>query len=303
MKKIFFLCLVINIFSLEKVTIFTYAYNRPEFIALQDKCFKKFLKENFDFIVFNDARDAKNEKAIQSECHKLGIQCVRIPQEIHTRPYLQRFSGEDWNHPSVRNSNVVQYSLDYVGFNKKDYLLLLDSDIFLISSFSVLEYMKDCQLSGCLQSGSNKNNFINYIWIGLVFLDMNTLPNIRTINFNCGRINSVPVDAGGFTYFYLTNYPMIKKKYFGSCGISEFYCETCKKNSQICTHNKNILERNGFSEEEIDFLMSGITNSEFFLGKQFFHYRGGSNWDHKPNEYHIKKFENLKNFIDKITSN
>lgn len=155
--------------STKEALIFTYAYNRPEFIALQNKCFKKFLKEDFDFVVFNDARDVKDETAIQNECSKLGIQCIRIPQEIHNKPYLQRFPGEDFNHHSVRNSNVVQYSLDHYGFSHKGYLLLFDSDVFLINPFSITDFMQDCSLAGRLQVKNKNNISINYLWIGIFF--------------------------------------------------------------------------------------------------------------------------------------
>lgn len=43
--------------SAEKVLIITTVYNRPDFIELQAKTFEKFLKDDYRFVVFNDARD------------------------------------------------------------------------------------------------------------------------------------------------------------------------------------------------------------------------------------------------------
>ena len=42
-----------------KVLIFTYSYNKPEFIELQYKTFKKFLLDDHELIVFNDAIEKK----------------------------------------------------------------------------------------------------------------------------------------------------------------------------------------------------------------------------------------------------
>ncbi len=39
-----------------KVLLFTFAYNRPELIELQYKTFKKFLLDDYELIVINDAK-------------------------------------------------------------------------------------------------------------------------------------------------------------------------------------------------------------------------------------------------------
>ena len=65
-KKILFILSLASYFnySCSKVLIITHAYNRPEFIPLQDITFKKFLKDDYEFVVFNDARDPKIKKDI-----------------------------------------------------------------------------------------------------------------------------------------------------------------------------------------------------------------------------------------------
>ena len=222
MKQYIFSLLIVltGLTHAEPVLIFTYSYNRPDFIEIQYKTFKKFLKDDYEFIVFNDARESTMEERINAMCRKYGIHCIRIPQSIHNKPYLQRWPGESFNAPAVRNSNVVMYSLDQVGFVHKGIVALLDSDMFLIKDFSIKEeYMKNYNLAGLEQ----QRGTISYLWIGLAFLDMNTMPNHRSINFNCGRVGNTPVDAGGQTYNYLHDNPDVKIKLFDANFIHNFH--------------------------------------------------------------------------------
>ncbi len=86
---------------------------------------------------------------------------------------------------SVRNSNVVQYSLDTFGFNHDDILMLIDSDMFLIKEFDVRSFMQGYDLAGFHKSCCNDTRRIQhteeiphtvYVWIGLIILDMRSLP-------------------------------------------------------------------------------------------------------------------------------
>ena len=115
LKLAFLLVLQVPIFS--KVLIFTYAYNRPEFIKYQYLTFKKFMLDEYEFVVFNDARDNEMRKKIEHECKNFGLECVRIPQEIHSKPYLKRWPGETYDNACVRCANVIQYSLNELGFD------------------------------------------------------------------------------------------------------------------------------------------------------------------------------------------
>src|ERR1700730_829964 len=142
-----------------KVLIFTHSYNRPDFIEIQHKTFQKLLKDEYEFVVFNDAPEAPMEQNIRKVCNDCNIQCIRIPQEIHQRPYLMRLPGEYYNDPAVRNCNVVQYSLDVLGFAHDDILVIIDSDLFLVREFSFRDCLKDCDLAGLKQG-------VGYLWIG-----------------------------------------------------------------------------------------------------------------------------------------
>ena len=262
----------------KKVLIMTHSFNRPDFIEIQDKTFKKFLTDDYTFVVFNDARQEELSNQIIETCNRLNLPCIRIPQSIHDAPYLERWPGEDYNHPSVRCSNVVQFSLDTVGFDHDGIVMIVDSDMFLVKELSVQEFLDGFDIAGVPQSREH----IRYIWIGLVFFNMQTLPDKKTINFNCGKIDDIGVNAGGQTYHYFKDHQEARVKLI---------------DSQFYSPDFIVSEA---TDEKVKFLFShNCTNFEFLLKNYFFHYRGGSNWDNKPKEYHENKTAVLNAFIDR----
>ena len=66
-----------------KVRFLTFHYNHPEFIEIQYQTFQKFMMDDYELIVFNDAKDPKFEIAIRETCEKYGIPCIRFQQEWH----------------------------------------------------------------------------------------------------------------------------------------------------------------------------------------------------------------------------
>ena len=73
----FFLYMPSNVIATKpRVLIVTHSYNKPDFIELQYKLFKKFLHDDYDFVVFNDASNATFENAISAICKALNIVCL-----------------------------------------------------------------------------------------------------------------------------------------------------------------------------------------------------------------------------------
>lgn len=292
------LCLSYFRCVISKVLIITHAYLRPDFIEIQYKTFKKFLTDEYEFVVFNDARNSHIRQQVNTTCQKLHIRCIEIPQAIHDKPYLQRNPGEDFNNPCARCANVVQYSLDMLGFKHDDIVAIVDSDLFLVKEFSIVNYMKDYDIAGLLQSRGN----IDYLWNGIAFFNMNSLPDKETINFNCGFINNTATDVGGFIYYYFKNHPQIRIAYVNQHHSGYFACDVCQQYDAYtpCIHNANTWKKQGIPEKIINFMQKGPNNVEFFIDHTFLHYRGGGNWDQKSPEYHAQKTKILNDFIEEI---
>ena len=306
MVRLFLMILVfsrIHLFS-EKVLIITSAYNREDFIEIQFNTFKKFLKDDYEFVVFNDAIKSSKKKEIKSKCKELGIKCINIPQHIHELPYLERIPGDGYGFqdPSVRNSTVVQYALNTLGFKHDGIVAIIDSDMFLVREFSLVEYMRERPIAGLAQVQEENGIKIPYIWIGLAFLDIPNLPDAETINFNCGKIKNIKVDAGGYTYYYMNKHLDVPVKYFNTLHTPTLSCDSCKAIREYypCLHNPEKFLDHGLDEFQIEALTSGLENVEFLMNGAFFHYRSGSNWDHKDAKYHDLKTHIANAYLNKI---
>ena len=62
------------------VQIFTTVVNRPDFVEIQDKLFKKFLKEEYQFHVVDDSMDENISQEFKTICEKYSIHYYRKPQ-------------------------------------------------------------------------------------------------------------------------------------------------------------------------------------------------------------------------------
>lgn len=281
-----------------KVLIFTHAYNRPDFVEIQHRTFQAFLEDEYEFVVFSDASDPQMAHAMQAVCDKYGIECVQVPQHIHNMPYLQRWPGENYNYPTVRNVNSVMYSLRTRGFKHDDILVLLDSDMFLVKKMNIRKAMEQYDLMGLHIT----YNGYPYIWHGLTFFNMKTLPDIDTIDFNCGRINGTPVDGGGHSHFYLKAHPDIRINFFNLHYSPTFRCEQCRKiKSSTCTHMRKELNEWGlYGDEAVYFEQSD--NSQFMYDQQFLHYRSGTNWENHNAQYIQQKTNALHTYLNAVLS-
>lgn len=276
-----FLYLINPLISEARLLVITHSYNRPDFIEIQDKTFKKFLKDDYEFVVFNDAPKDEMCQEITHLCDTLGIRCMRIPQSIHAAPYLPREPNDDYQNPGIRCANVVQYSLDVLGFDHDDLVMIIDADMFLIQPFSVRDFLKDYQLAGVPQ----KRGHVNYIWNGLVFFNMSTLPDKDSIDFNCKKVEGVAVDVGGNMFHYFNAHPDLKFISIGNEYINEW----------------NELSPRQKKHEVVELLYSmQPSNIEFLLNYCFLHYRSGTNWDRRTSDYHKTKTEILNDFIEAI---
>lgn len=277
-----FIIFLLGCIQLEsKVLIITHSFNRADFIEIQHKTLQHFLKDEYEFVVFNDAVEATIEEKINTTCKKLDIRCIRIPQEIHARPYLYRYPGEDYQHPCARCANVVQYSLDSLGFSHDDIVVVFDSDMFLIQEISFRNVLGSYHIAAVPQV----RNHIRYIWNGLIIFNMKFLPNVNSLNFNSGIIEGQPCDVGGYTYYYFKKYPEVHLRPLPPLHISNIDL------------SKDIVN---LPQEIVSYLRKQPDNVEFFHNFSILHYRGGGNWDYRSNKYHKEKTNMLNELIEAV---
>ena len=145
------------------IKIYAAVINRPEFISLQAKTFKKFLVNEFEFTVLDDSIDPSLESEIKDVCTREEINYVRLPPELHQQARRGIFIG------SYACAAGLQWTYDNLLRGTSDKVLWLDSDMFLYDTFDVEKYLDDCDLSGLPQ----RRKTIKYLWNGLLLFVLN----------------------------------------------------------------------------------------------------------------------------------
>jgi hypothetical protein len=273
--------------------IITSVVNNPIFIEIQYYTLKKYFKGDYEFIVFNDAKnfpdftngnDITIKQQIVDMCNSLNIQCINIPNNHHKHLMMSN------RHADTFNNHVVRYQIE-----NPDKYLLLDSDMFLIDYFDIQKYANyDCAI--VLQTRNNEG----YLWPGLCYLDMTKMKHFELINWSL-----IPgFDSGGMTKEWL-------KKQMGNTPMpntdeirwtnKEFHTNDIyfMKHLWSCSWNINELPKNLHTNTKlIEFLMNDTRNTNNFFceiyDNVFLHYRAGGNWRNEGLELHKTLSEKLK---------
>jgi hypothetical protein len=275
-KAIFFLTLLLAVGNLDaKTLIMTHCYNRPEFIGWQAQSFHKFLKEDYEFIVFNDAPNLQLRNEAAASCRQHNVPCVLVPQSIHQKPYyLAREPGVGG--ASAECAETVQYMLNTMGFDYPGIVVVIDSDMFLVRPFSIVDYLQDNQLAAHPQVRYGKHGAIHYFLPNLMFFNMNTLPDKKTLSFNLGKIDGEMVDTGGHTYYYLKNHPYLKW---------EGTTLQPRALNEKQTHLEASILKHIQSYPKLHYLVTKLPHDmEFYIDYAFLHFKAGSNWNQIDNE-------------------
>lgn len=247
-----------------RVLIIIHAFNRPIFIEWQCKTFKKFLLDDYEFVVFNDAPPGPTHDAIVDMCNLWNVTCIPIPQEIHDREYgpEELWFARGGKH-GLRHSDGIQYSLESRGFDHNDTVVLFDADIFMIRPFSFKRMSKRFDIASVMRA----NGPFKYLWPGLCILAMDRLPDKTTLNYYCGRYDGIyGVDTGGGTYKYLAAHPELRLKAFNQVfsyqifGPDRFgnYDGGERKDSDATaplSEKIQVLNKMGFRPTEIKFIL------------------------------------------------
>lgn len=280
MKYIFALIALFTPFlTTAKLLVITHNCNRPDFIEMQHKTLKKFLTDDYEYVVFNDARQENMRQQIDAMCSQYNIHCIRVPQEIHSKPYLPREPHDDLiNNASIRHANCVQYSLDVLGYDHPGIVFIIDTDIALIRPFSVEEYMQDKDIAARINRPRNKAHYCSPLFC---ILNMQRLPDKRSLNFNCGIINGVGGDTGAWSYYYLLKHPELKvvpvrMTFSHQLFLADKHINVLVNTTTPDDAQRGFYEHFGFNNTEIDFLLKKPDTFEFYLDNLFFHYRGSS---------------------------
>ncbi len=292
-KRFYLLLIFVSLQLSAQVLIFTHSYNRPDFIEIQARTFSVLLEDEYELVVFNDGPNEEMKKKIEKTCKKLGLRCIRVPQELHV--------GD--GSPGSRHVHGIEYAFRLIGYDHKGIVALVDSDLFLIKPFSIEKYLAGYDVAGELQGRGNATIEVRYLSPILIFMNMQTLPNKRTFSLAGGTIHGFGCDTGAQSYYYFQNNPTAHRKLIYSLHPGNLAynigCQICS--NLTCQKCLGIMWEHNIPKNVISFIHECPNlNVEFFLDCHFLHYRGGSNWDGQAAEYHRIKTQALNHLIDKI---
>jgi hypothetical protein len=221
------------------VQIFTTVVNRPEFVELQNKLFKKYLKNDYVFHVIDDSIDQKLSEIFSDVCSKNNIKYYKKPISVVSM------------NPAQACAYAIQWTYDNIikKKHKSDIVFFCDSDMFLIDDFDIEDYIKDCIISGL----SQQRGHVNYMWNGIMFFNMPKILDYD-IDFSEGVVEGNLTDVGGHIYYYLKKNNLKLK----DTGVSY---PTHFNDIEL----QNIEVTNGY-------------NFELHLDGKFLHYRAATNW-------------------------
>lgn len=238
--------------------IYSIQYNRPEFIELQKRSFDKFIKE-YKFVVIDNSIDPSIGNEIKRISEENNLEVIETVNK-----YDSRVNG---NH-GISHEVGINCFLDRIKnfHDKNDTVVLLDHDLFLISS---LDKLTDSHTDVSIFTVKQERKHVYYLWPGLIILRLDKCPNIHELSLNGSQLIKnrwVPIDGdvftdvGGHSYHYLKKYDEIK--------IFDVF--------------------NIFTQD-----LDQITQDHIF-----YHFHDGSQWSKYSNDFWNEKFNKIKNFLE-----
>jgi hypothetical protein len=260
------------------IKIYTCAHKRPDFLALQLKSFKKNLSDEFEFIVFNNASFDPNKQhylSINKWCDDNNIQHIDITNDEDLTNAIANNHQEKVfdNNGEYANSVIacaypICWAWKQIISKTDDLICIIDSDMFFIDKENISQMLNKYDIVHMPQS-RGENSEVRYMWNGILYMNLNKMPDKSSLNWWCGYVEGQPVDVGGQTHYYL-------KQYKKQLKLLEFKLHYVQDDPSCNFHPSN-YEYFASNEEKI-----------------LLHYRGGSNWDNKTPDYHTRKTTWLK---------
>lgn len=249
-----------------KLKIYSFQFNRPDFIPLQYKSIKRFVGDNSEFIVINNGQTPTMKAQIEAQCNILGVKYYNVEPQL---PYSSS--------PSVSHGMLLQWTFDHIAIHDKNCIsCFMDADMFFINKPNFIKDMYKYDVAGVPFS----NQHINYLWPNLLFMNIDRLPNKSDMNFMCGYIDGLYVDTGGFLYYWMKNNNNLKVK-----DISNFH---------VIESTRNNLHR-----LPADIRKNYLDEFEFhIIENMILHYSHGSNWNNMDDGYHVRKTELIILFVE-----
>jgi hypothetical protein len=285
--------------------IVTAVVNNPVYIIIQYHTLKKFFRGDYEFIVFNDAKDFSdysnfNDPTLKTQitqvCRDLDIKCINIPNDHH----------RTMTDACIRCADSMNYILKYQLLYPDRYLNI-DSDMFLIDYFDSEKYSKyDCAV--ILQRRNDDQ--VNYFWNGIYYFDFTKMKNTMLLNRNSCHHR----DVGSMMQNWINEWlnenknhilPTTKAIRYSNGDLNcdnIFFIKHLWSGTWNHTEIPEKLADNNYLRQ---FLERDIRNTDgkYFseiYDSCFLHLRAGGNWMREDRKNHEIYTGELVNFINKL---
>lgn len=160
--------------------VFSVHAGRTDFLRLQVESLNHFCRDEFEYYCIDNFIDESQSDFIKKECDELNINYVRFDS--------YQIKGSALDHaPALNCIKIIT--------NNNEINVILDFDVFLISSFSFVNYIDGYDIAGIYQQ---RNDFsIEYLAPFVVIVNQNS-------DFSHIDFSSRPgCDVGGNTQYYI----------------------------------------------------------------------------------------------------
>lgn len=175
-----------------KISFFAFAVNDKFPIDIVYRQFKKYVKEEFEYILFNDAMTAEMEQNINTIANYNNIKCVRVPQNIHTM-----------QDPSQAYAATLNWAVhEYAPQNDYEVVVLMHTDVFPICDVVVSDIIGENIAASTTEFRIMNGKGITYFYPALTMINMKKLTNPHELDFR----PDTGLDCGGRTKDFIKNH-------------------------------------------------------------------------------------------------
>lgn len=270
------------------IYIYTVCYNTALYIEPQYKLLKKFVKNDFKYIVFNNTmttsviseENKRNDAILKDICNKYAITYINIPSEL--------FVGINDADASRRAGTAIDASHYYLfkTYSHDSIFFLIDSDAFLLTPFDIESFMKDKSLSGRIQFRKGLTHTVEYITNHVVIFRPNEV-ELNHFSFMPCNIDGINCDCGGSIDFIIDK--MDKDKFinwtnslFSDVGNHKQQFGTAPSVSIDFNKPKMDSKLEDYIQRDTSILQKEYPFCEVLVNKndgtEFLHMRAGTNW-------------------------
>lgn len=171
---------------MNSILLITIAFNEPYWIREQARLLKKYVRDEFTWVVVDNSSREESSQQIAEFCNAAGV------------PYCRTRSSGD---PSTSHGHALNWAYEStVKKAEQRFFGFLDHDVFPVAPVEFISSLLKCGIYGILQWRSERW----YLWPGFSFFDMEIVQKVSN-----GTLNFLPcpgLDTGG------SNWPLIYSK-------------------------------------------------------------------------------------------